>query len=101
VPWSLSAVLNAFAGVFNVLAKAVSCVTPHADNRQEGGDEYQNNDAFNKCAHIVFAYMPIDVAGGGPLFCYGRKLLPLSHLRFGAPRIRGHWPEDIVQTARL
>jgi hypothetical protein len=39
VPWSLGAVLNAFAGIFNVLAKAVGRVAADPDNSQECGDE--------------------------------------------------------------
>jgi hypothetical protein len=38
-PWSLGAVLNAFAGVLNVLAKTVGSVTADPDNSQEGSDE--------------------------------------------------------------
>ena len=39
VPWSFGAVLNAIAGVFHVLAKAVGRVAADPDNSQEGGDE--------------------------------------------------------------
>jgi hypothetical protein len=38
-PWSLGAVLNAFAGVLNVLAKAVGRIAADPDNSQEGRDE--------------------------------------------------------------
>jgi hypothetical protein len=64
VLWSLGAVLNAFAGAFHVLAKAVGCVATDPDSGQEGGDEKQNNDAFNECDHIyvsiAVAYLAID-----------------------------------------
>jgi hypothetical protein len=36
---SLGAVLNAFAGVLNILAEAVGSVAADPDNNQEGGDE--------------------------------------------------------------
>ena len=47
VPWSLGAVLNAFASALHVLPKAVGGATAAPDNSQEGGDDEQNNDAFN------------------------------------------------------
>ena len=71
VPWSLGAVLNAFAGVLNVLAKAVGSVAADPDNSQESGDDQQNNDTFNECTHICFitiVYVLIHLADGGPLF---------------------------------
>jgi hypothetical protein len=39
VPWSLGAVLNAFAGVLKVLAKTVGSVAADPGNNQEAGDE--------------------------------------------------------------
>ena len=36
---SLGAVLNAFAGLLNVLAKAVGSVAADSDDSQQGGDE--------------------------------------------------------------
>jgi hypothetical protein len=39
VPWSLGAVLNPFAGVLNVLAKAVGRVAADPDKTQEVVDE--------------------------------------------------------------
>jgi hypothetical protein len=39
MPRSLSAALNAFAGVFNVFAKTVGSVAADPDNSHEGGDE--------------------------------------------------------------
>ena len=44
--------MNAFAGVLNVLAKAMGGVAAHSDNSQESGDAEQNNDPFNECDHI-------------------------------------------------
>ena len=39
VPESLGSVLNALAGVFHILAKAVGSVTADPDQYEEGGDE--------------------------------------------------------------
>ncbi len=69
---SLGAVLNAFAGLFNVFPKAVGRIATEPDNDQKSGDEYHNHNAFNESAHIylVFAFtnLPIDLAIEGPLF---------------------------------
>jgi hypothetical protein len=96
VPWLLGAVLNALASALNVLAKAVSRVAADPDHSQEGGDEQQNNDAFNVCDHIcveiAVAYLPIDSAGGGPLFLARPQAVAvwaLARLRHWAAAVTG------------
>jgi hypothetical protein len=39
VPWLLRALLNFVAGTFHVLAEAMGCVAPDANDGQERGDE--------------------------------------------------------------
>lgn len=83
-PGSLGTVLNALAGVFNVLAKAMGGVAGGADHRQEGRHKEQDNDSFDASVHmfieIAFVYRQEREQVEGHYPWCGSKRLPLNHL---------------------
>lgn len=57
-------VLNLFAGLFHVLAEAVSRVAADADNGQEGGDKQRKNEPLGRCNLMGFHGVIIESATG-------------------------------------
>jgi hypothetical protein len=101
-PWLLSTVLNALAGVLNVLPKTVSGAAADPDDRQEGGDEYQNNDAFNGLIHNFILLLPRELAGIEPLFLTRPQAIGGWRLACFRPHAAGgNYPDNTVQFARL